>query len=223
MLKRCFPFDLVAISRTAESVVRERKLQDAETVAGDSTNNNEAYLPESTTEASQASEALDSAVLSGETAVEDKASVATQGELFAVEDITATAVSAPGGAYAFVFADGMNATMSVTGGVRAVNQAAEALGRVLPFLIGVVLVISLAGSFFYARFITRPIVSISRVARRIASLDFGARWTKHRGDEIGALGDSLNLLSDNLSGALRQLESANQTLQRDIDRERELD
>ena len=196
----------------------------ASSVAGDSTDNSEARLVESTTEASQVSEASDSAILStGEAAAEEGTSVATQGESYAAEEATATAVSAPGGAYAFVFADGTNATMSVTGGVRAVNQAAEALGRVLPFLIGVVLVISLAGSFFYARFITRPIVSISRVAWRIASLDFKARWTKHRGDEIGALGDSLNLLSDNLSGALNQLESANQTLQRDIDRERELD
>ncbi len=129
----------------------------------------------------------------------------------------------PGGMYAFAFADGTDAMLRVAGGVRPVNQATEALMRVLPFLAAVVALISLMGSFFYARHITRPIVSISQIARRIAALDFDARWTKRRSDEIGALGLSLNLLSDNLSGTLGQLEDANRALQRDIERERELE
>ena len=139
------------------------------------------------------------------------------------EDTTVIESSVPGNTYAFLFSDGTNAMMRVAGGVRAVNQATEALGRVLPFLIGVVLLISLAGSFFYARYITQPIVSISRIARSIAALDFGARWQRPRCDEIGTLGESLNLLSDNLSSALSQLQEANQALQQDIEREREME
>ena len=57
----------------------------------------------------------------------------------------------------------------------------------------------------------------------MAAQDFDARWQRRRRDEIGVLGDSLNLLSENLSGALAQLRQANLALQRDIDRERELD
>ena len=124
---------------------------------------------------------------------------------------------------AFTFADGTNAALLVQGGMKAVNQAAEAMKQILPFLLVVVMGISLLGSFFYARFITKPIVSISQLAKRIAALDFGARWREQRLDEIGALGSSLNLLSDNLSGALSELQAANQTLQRDIERERALD
>jgi two-component system sensor histidine kinase VanS len=214
----------VLYETAATSAAEDMAGEDMFFVTEDSMDDSEACPAERTTEAAQMSEASGGAILSaGEAMAEEGTPVATPGESYPVEETMAAEASVPGGAYAFAFADGTNATMSVTGGVRAVNQAAEALGRVLPFLVGVVLVISLAGSFLYARFITRPIVSISRVARRIASLDFEARWTKRRGDEIGALGDSLNLLSDNLSGALRELESANQTLQRDIDRERELD
>ena len=51
-----------------------------------------------------------------------------------------------------------------------------------------------------------------RIARRIAALDFSARWQSGRRDEIGALGESLNLLSDNLSGAMAELERANAAL-----------
>ncbi|MEG0759775.1 MAG: HAMP domain-containing sensor histidine kinase, partial [Raoultibacter sp.] len=127
------------------------------------------------------------------------------------------------GGHSVTFADGTSAVLNVQGGQRAVNQAAEAMKQTLPFLLLVIVGISLLGSFFYARFITTPIVTISKIAKRIAALDFGARWKKRRADEIGGLGESLNLLSDNLSATLSKLEQANQELQQDIERERELD
>lgn len=177
-----------------------------------------------------ASSALDdvAAAASEDAAVDVAAEAASEMvvEGGAVVQDTATEVAiveSDGAAYSFAFADGTEGFLTVRGGTRAVNQAVEALGRVLPFLVGVVLLISLAGSFFYARFITRPIVAISGIARRMAALDFEARWTTPRSDEIGDLGGSLNLLSDNLSAALGQLEDANRKLRSDIDRERELE
>lgn len=127
------------------------------------------------------------------------------------------------GIYDFAFSDGAYASLYVQGGRRAVNQASQAMEQLLPFLILVVLAISLLGSFFYARLITRPIVSLSHIAKRMAGLDFDASWDKKRADEIGVLGDSLNLLSGNLSGALTDLKAANEALRDDIERERELE
>ncbi|MDY5220583.1 MAG: HAMP domain-containing sensor histidine kinase [Eubacteriales bacterium] len=120
-------------------------------------------------------------------------------------------------------ADGELGELVVVGGTRAVNQAAEAMKRLLPYLLIVILGISLLGALVYSRLITRPIVELSRIARRMAEQDFDVRWQKRCRDEIGVLGDSLNLLSENLSGALAQLRQANLALQGDIDRERELD
>lgn len=131
--------------------------------------------------------------------------------------------SAQDGVYDFFFADGVTGWLTVLGGQRAVNQASEAMARLLPFLFIMVLTISLFGSLFYARLITRPIVSISRIAKRMAGFDFTARWSENRLDEIGVLGGSLNLLSDNLSGALTDLQSANDALKDDIEREREIE
>lgn len=125
--------------------------------------------------------------------------------------------------YSFAFSDGTPGELTIQGGLRAVNQAAQALDRLLAPLLAIMLAFSLLGSFFYARFITRPIVSLSQIARRLAGLDFSARWNARRSDEIGVLGDSLNLMSDNLSGALSELQTANEALQRDIERERELE
>ena len=125
--------------------------------------------------------------------------------------------------YELQFQDGQRAELIISGGLRAVNRATEAMRRVLPYLALALLAFSLAGSFFYARFITRPIVDMSDIAARIANLDFRARWTRRRRDEIGALGESLNRLSDNLSCALSDLQTANDALRLDIERERELE
>ncbi len=123
----------------------------------------------------------------------------------------------------FRFQDGTGAVLAVQGGRKAINQAAEAMKQTLPFLLLAIAGISLLGSFFYARFITAPIISLSHIAGRIAVFDFNARWQNTRADEIGTLGGSLNRLSDNLSGTLSKLEKANEKLQRDIEREREMD
>ncbi len=111
----------------------------------------------------------------------------------------------------------------VVGGKKAVNQASEAMKKTLPFLVLLILGVSLLTSFFYARWITRPIVDISHIAASIASLNFSSRWAQHRTDEIGALGDSLNTLSDNLSDALTELKTANERLQQDMERERDME
>ena len=121
------------------------------------------------------------------------------------------------------FADGTGAELTVRGGLRAANQSIEAMKRVLPWLLLAVAGLSLLAAFFHARLIARPVTEISRIARRIAALDFSARWQPGRRDEIGVLGESLNLLSDNLSSAMAELERANAALRRDIEHERELE
>lgn len=106
---------------------------------------------------------------------------------------------------------------------KAVNQATEAMGQVLPYLFLAVLSISLLGSYIYSHYITRPIIRLSRISQKMADLDFSWSCGEARGDEIGLLGRNLNVLSKRLSTALRELKSANEALQHDIDRERELE
>lgn len=141
-----------------------------------------------------------------------------------IHQVTVTdAYISAGKARTFFFRDGTMGHLRVVGGKKAVNQASEAMKKTLPFLALLILGVSLLTSFFYARWITRPIVDISRIAARIAGLDFSSRWVQRRTDEIGALGDSLNALSDSLSGALTELKTANERLRQDMERERDME
>lgn len=111
----------------------------------------------------------------------------------------------------------------VLGSTRAVNQAAEALTRVWPWLAAVILLVSILTALLYARFITRPIVDISAISQRLSELDFSWRCREDRSDEIGTLARNLNQLTDRLSATMAELQTANAALQADIDRERELE
>ena len=144
-------------------------------------------------------------------------------EAFQISDELVT-VTSDAAQYSFSFqGSDMPYTMTVLSSVTATNQTVEALGQVLPFLLIVVLVISLLGAIIYSRYITRPIVQLSGISQRMANLDFSYKCQEKRGDEIGVLGRNLNELSERLSTSLNDLREANCALRRDIDRERELE
>ena len=106
---------------------------------------------------------------------------------------------------------------------RAVNQAVEALGRIWPWLAAAILLVSVLASLFYAHFITRPIVRLSGISQKLSELDFSWRCGERRTDEIGTLARNLDELADRLSHSMQELQTANDALQRDIERERQLE
>ena len=57
----------------------------------------------------------------------------------------------------------------------------------------------------------------------MAGMELDCRCDESRDDEIGVLASSLNELVQNLAKSLEELKVANDFLQLDIDRERELD
>ena len=111
----------------------------------------------------------------------------------------------------------------VTPRVEAENLAVRALAQMAPWLLLTLLAFSLICALIYSRTITRPIVRLSGIAEKMARLDFGWACKERRRDEIGALGRSLDAMAKRLSTALEELKEANLTLQREVERERELD
>lgn len=138
---------------------------------------------------------------------------------------TATSVELSSGQdYKFSFLnDSAVYSLIITNNIKAVNQTIEALGQIAPWIVIAVIAISFFGALFYSRYITRPIVKLNNVSKKMASLEFDWQCDETRLDEIGTLGRSLNELSQKLSEALGQLKSANETLKNDIERERQLE
>ena len=126
--------------------------------------------------------------------------------------------------YWVLFEDNENAyEVRVTPPVERSNQTVEALNRALPWVLGTMLVFSALCALGYSRYITRPILRLSGISQRMANLDFSWKCEERRKDEIGVLGRNLDDLSSRLSTAMEDLRKANETLRRDIQREREME
>lgn len=88
-------------------------------------------------------------------------------------------------------------------------------------------IIGLLGSLFFisifARRFTKPLIEMNNITGEMAALRFTRKCSTGRRDELGALADNINNLSDTLDSTLRELKDKNEQLSRDIERERKLD
>jgi signal transduction histidine kinase len=103
--------------------------------------------------------------------------------------------------------------------LQSVSEVMTFLIRFFPFLIGAAILLSFVMVAVYAKTISRPIVSITSTANRMANMELGIVSEIKRKDELGALSTSLNTLSTNLKNALDDLVIANEQLKDDYENE----
>lgn len=111
-------------------------------------------------------------------------------------------------------------TLQITRSARAVNQLTETFWRLLPIVGIAVLAISLVASYFVTRLLTKPILEISDISKRLTTLDMTWRCDTSRTDEVGTLALNLNTMAARLESTLKELSAANEKLQADIEQER---
>lgn len=109
----------------------------------------------------------------------------------------------------------------ITPRMKAENLAVRALAQMAPWLLAALLLFSLLCALVYSRYITQPIVRLSKIAVHMAQLDFHWECRVQRRDEIGDLSRSLEQMAQRLSAALRELKTANDALRGEVERERE--
>lgn len=125
--------------------------------------------------------------------------------------------------YPITLKDGNAYTLAVQVDLLVVQQTTEVLWSIFPYVVLMIFVLSLLCSWIYARYITRPIVRLSKTSEQMASLDFSGQCSIGREDELGCLAQNLNSLSASLSTALNDLQAANEQLKADIEKEQELE
>ncbi len=68
-----------------------------------------------------------------------------------------------------------------------------------------------------------PITVLTNIARRMSELDFTAKYEVETEDEVGVLGNSMNVLSETLEEALTELKAANAELKKDLEKKEQID
>lgn len=71
--------------------------------------------------------------------------------------------------------------------------------------------------------ITKPIKTLNRISEQMVHLDFEAKYDGTAKNEIGMLGENMNKLSSSLEQSISELKTANNELQRDIEKKEQID
>ena len=126
--------------------------------------------------------------------------------------------------YIFTFADSDEVyTLTIAGSAQEVDLLKDTLGGIFLVLLFVVLLVAVLASIVYSHYVTRPVLRINDVSKKMAELDFSWRCNENRTDELGTLAHSLNEMSQRLNTSITDLKSANAKLKADIERERALE
>lgn len=108
--------------------------------------------------------------------------------------------------------------------MQPINEATDVIREFYFYLF---LGFSLIGIFLssvYANLISKPLVNINKVAKRMSAMDFTVKCEETTADdEIGNLANTLNFLSSTLENALEDLKHKNKKLEEDIEKERKLE
>lgn len=94
------------------------------------------------------------------------------------------------------------------------------------FTLYIILAAILLSTFFVwwiSRRISEPIQELTILSGRMADLDFDAKYTSGGENEIGELGKNFNHMSETLEKTISELKTANNELQKDIEKKTQID
>ena len=77
--------------------------------------------------------------------------------------------------------------------------------------------------WFVSRRVTKPILELNNISQRMVQLDFEAKYRGRAHNEIDLLGENINKLSDSLEQTISELKTANNELQRDVEKKEAVD
>ena len=103
-------------------------------------------------------------------------------------------------------------------------QQTAVLANILLVGIGILTILAVVSlSMIFAKKLSRPIVELTEISKRMASLDFNVKYEGKSDDEFDILGENFNRMSTELEHTISELKTANNELQKDIEQKKRID
>ena len=107
--------------------------------------------------------------------------------------------------------------------VASLKESVNISNKFLVYIAIIGFIITIIITFIIAKMITKPILLLADISNKMGKLDFTAKYTGNRSDEIQTLGQNMNYMSDRLEKAINELQKANELLKEDIKRKEAID
>ena len=105
----------------------------------------------------------------------------------------------------------------------SIRESTKMANSFLCFVGGVAVLVSAVLISVITGRITKPILQLTDISKRMCDLDFNVRYEDTTANEIGVLGNNMNSLSKTLEKTISELKSANNELKKDNARKTEID
>lgn len=109
--------------------------------------------------------------------------------------------------------------------LESIRESAEITNDFFTYVGFCAVLVSIIVIIFLSKSISRPIMELSAISKRMTNLDFEAKYQakKHRSREIEQLGTHMNELSETLQQTISELKVANNELKNDIKKKEQID
>ena len=107
--------------------------------------------------------------------------------------------------------------------VESIRDSVKLSNRFLVYIFIIALVISILLVWYLAKRVSRPILELADISKQMGGLDFTAKYSGGEKNEIGILGNNMNQMSKTLETVIGELKTANNELQKDIEKKEEID
>lgn len=111
--------------------------------------------------------------------------------------------------------DGSQIIMQIT--MDSIKENVSIFNRFVMFAGVFILVISIVAVYLISYKFTKPVKELSLLATQMSAMNFDVKYSGKDNSEIGLLGHSMNVMSDNLEKKITELKAANLELQKDIE------
>lgn len=107
--------------------------------------------------------------------------------------------------------------------IESIRESVTLANRFLAYIGTGAAVLAALIIMFVSRKVTEPIKELTRISERMNHLDFDAKYKGKSKTELALLGQNINQLSETLETTISELKSANNELQRDIEKKNEIE
>lgn len=107
--------------------------------------------------------------------------------------------------------------------IESIKESVKLANRFLAYVGVIAAVLSVIAGLWVSGKIAKPIMELTQISERMIHLDFDAKYSGNNKTEIALLGHNINELSYTLEKTISELKTANNELQRDIEKKNEID
>ncbi len=107
--------------------------------------------------------------------------------------------------------------------LESIRESVAIANKFLVYIFMVMIIIGSAFVWLFAKRITNPILELTALSRKMADLDFEAKYASGGKNEIGVLGANFNSMSEKLEKTISELKTANYELKKDIEKKEKIE